>query len=299
MVVKPKFDLLRGIDNVLRMSSSEIKRYEIENGPRKIFVVLELMKSRINHYTKDKVFDLISNKVKRTKIHVVNLPQYPLPISYNIPTKSMVINVSPFGVDDVETNKPGAFNLYALMVYGIAFRDLVEGKIRVTDNYAPVISSFMGSILIRLFGKQYGLLGSFSTEIPKMKFLTNLYILDSFFGIKGPNAYKKAATAAGFNYKDMEDRLRRFDFSNINDFIKALSEFGIMPNMSRHLFAAKALRFFGLNVMPAFEDCSRFIATLATSDIKGSNVVSTYISKYNERDFAKILELSRVIFKRK
>lgn len=299
MVVKPKFDLLRGIDNVLRLSSAEMKKYEIENGPRKIFVVLELMKSRINHYTKDRIFNLISNKAKRTKIHVVHFPQYPLPISYNIPSKGMIINISPFGVDDVETNKPGVFNLYALMVYGITFSDLIEGKIRVTDKYAPVISSFMGSVLIRLFGKQYGLLGSFSTEIPKMKFLTNLYVLDSFFGIKGQNAYRKASTASAFNYKEIEDRLGRFDFSNINDFIKSLSEFGIMPNMNRHLFAAKTLRFFGLNVMPAFEDCSRFISTLTTSDIKGSNVVSTYISKYNERDFAKMLELSKNIFKRK
>ena len=71
-----------------------------------------------------------------------------------------------------------------------------------------------------------------------------------------------------------------------------------MPNLNRHTSGAKVLRFFGINVMPAFEDCSRFVATLTTSDIKGSNVISTYISKYNERDFAKILEISRVIFKR-
>ena len=298
MIVKQKFDLLKGIDNVLHMSSSEINSVSVEIGPRKIFVVLELMKGRINHYTKDKIFNKLTNLNERKFLHVVNLPNYPLPVSYNVPTKGMVINISPFGIDDVETTKPGAFNLYALMVYAIVFSDLVSGKTKVGDNYSSVISSFFDSVLIRLFGKQYGLLGSFSTQIPKMKFLTNMYILDSFFGVKGLQAYKKASTSSAFNYKEIEQTLPKYDFSNINDFILSLSDFGVMPNINRHIFAAKSLRFFGLNVMPAFEDCARFIATLATSDIKGSNVISTYISKYNERDFAKILEISKIIFKR-
>lgn len=299
MIVKKKFDLLKGIDNVLNLSATEIKNISVDNGPRKIFVVLELMKSRISHYTKDKVFNKITNLSERKFLHVVNLEGYPLPVSYNIPTKSIIINLSPFGIDDVQTTKPGVFNLYALMVYAIVFSDLVSGRTKVTDKYSPVIASFLNSVLIRLFGKQYGLLGSFSTQLPKLKFLTNVYVLDSFFGIKGSSSYKKAAAASGFNYKDIEDRLGNYDFSNINNFITALSDFGVMPNINRHMFAAKSLRFFGLNVMPAFEDCSRFVATIATSDIKGSNVISTYISKYNERDFAKILEISKVIFKRK
>lgn len=299
MIVKDKFDLLKGIDNVLKMSKSEIAKYEVENGARKVFVVLELTRGKINHYTKDKVFRKISDLKERKFLHVVNLPNYPLPVSYNMPTKSMVINLSPFGIDDVESTKPGVFNLYALMVYAIVFSDLVSGKMKVTDKYATVMSDFFVSVLIRLFGKQYGLLGSFATQIPKMKFLSNVYILDSFFGIKGLPAYKKAASSSAFNYKDILDDLSKYDFSNINDFILSLSDFGIMPNINRHIFASKCLRFFGLNVMPAFEDCSRFIATLTTSDIKGSNVISTFLPKYNEREFAKILTISKIIFKRK
>ena len=299
MIVKEKFDLLRGVDNVLRLQSSAIKKFEVENGPRRVFVMVELMKNRISHYTKDRVFNTLTVLEKRKFMHVVNMPNYPLPITYNIPTKSMVINVSPFGVDDIETTKPGTFNLYALMVYGITFSELISGRIKVTDKYSEVISNFLLSILIRLFGKQYGLLGSFATEIPKMKFLTNLYVLTGFFGKRGPAAYKKAATASAYNYKEIEPNLNRYNFESINDFIKALSDFGVMPNINRHVFAAKLLRFFGINVMPAFEDCSRFISTIATADIKGSNVVSTYLSKYNEKEFAKMLEISKVIFKRK
>jgi hypothetical protein len=300
MIVKEKFDLIRGIDNVLHMSKSEIVKASIENGPRKIFVVLELMKNRISHYTKDRIFNLVGNIKERDKsLNVVYLPNYPLPVSYNLPTKSIVINIAPFGIDDVETTKPGPFNLYALMVYSIVFGDLVSGKVKVTDKHATVIANYLVSVLIRLFGKQYGLLGSFSIQIPKLKFLINLYVLESFFGIKGNSAYKKASTASAYNFKEIVEQLVKYDFSNINNLILALSDFGIMPNMNRHLFAAKFLRFFGINVMPALEDCSRFVATLATSDIKGSNVISTHLLKYNEKEFGKVLEVSKNIFKRK
>jgi hypothetical protein len=298
MIVKEKFDLLKGIDNVMSLSKNQIKEVSVDRGAEKIFVNLEFMKNRINHYTKDKIFkELSSSKTRDNYLHVVNLPNYPLPISYNKPTKGIIINLSPFGINDIETTKPGVFNLYALMVYGIVFRSLLTGQTKVSSKTFTVISNFLVSVLIRLFGKQYGLLGSFATQIPKMKFLTNVYILESFFGETGINAYKKASVASSFNYREIAENLPRYDFKNISDFIKALSDFQVMPNMNKHIFAAKTLRFFGLNVMPAFEDFSRFVATLSTADIKGSNVISTYLSKYNERDFAKVLEITKKVFR--
>jgi len=299
MIVKEKFDLLKGVDNTLSISASALKKIEVENGPRKVFVVLELMKSRISHYTKKGVFDLISGLEARKKLKIVVLPTYSLPVSFNKSTKDQVINLSPFGVDDILSTKPGPQNLYALMVYSIVFSDLVTGKFKVTDKMATPITNYFVSILIRLFGKEYGLLGSFASEINKLKFLTNLYILASFFGIKGTPALKRAAAASAFDYRKIEDKFTRYDFSNINDFILALSETGVMPNINRHIFTAKVLRQFGFNFLPALEDCSRFIATISTSEIKGSNVVSTYLYKYNERDFNQILEISKALFRRK
>jgi hypothetical protein len=73
----------------------------------------------------------------------------------------------------------------------------------------------------------------------------------------------------------------------------------VMPNLTRHIFASKVLRQLGFNFLPAMEDCSRFIATMATSEIKGSNVVSTYLYKYNERDFNRVMEIAKSIFKKK
>jgi len=299
MIVKEKFDLLKGVDNILNLPSSRIKKMEIENGPRKLFVVLELMKSRISHYTKDEIFKLISGIEARKKIHIVVFPTYSLSVSYNKPTKGQVINLSSFGVDDILSTKPGPQNLYALMVYSIVFSDLVSGKFKVTNKYSTPITNYFTSILLRLFGKEYGLLGSFSSEISKLKFLTNAYILGSFFGITGVPAYKRAAAASAFDYRPIKDKLKRYDFKNINDFILSLSELNVMPNLNRHNFTARVLRQFGFNFLPALEDLSRFIATIATADIKGSTVVSTYLHKYNERDYNAILEISKVLFKRK
>lgn len=300
IIVKDKFDLLRNVPNILNLSMSDINKYSIETGHRKIFVNLEQVKSRISHYTKDRIFNLIKNiDLREKQFHVLYLPDYSLPISYNTPTKAFVINLAALGADDIQPDNPGVYNLYALMVYGIVFSDMVAGKINITDNTAPVISSFILSLFMRIFGKIYGLTGSFSRQIPKMEFLINVYILASFFGVKGPEAYRKAATASSYDYKEIEDRLNLYDFSNINLFIKSLSDFDVMPNINRYVFAQKMQRFFNINILAALEDCSRFFAVLTTSNIKGSNIVSTYLSKYNEREFGRLLEVSKNIFKRK
>ncbi len=299
MMIKQKFDLLKGVDNVIKVSGSTVNKVLVANGPRKIFVNLELERRRINHFTKDKVFNLISSISARKYVNVVKFDKYALPITYNVPTKTMILNVSHFGIDDILSTKPGPINLYALMVYGITFSELVSGKARVSDRYTSVISDYLTSLMIRFFGKQYGLLGSFSSEIIKLKFLINCYVLGSFFGITGLKAWKRASASSSYSYKEIEDKLKRYDFTTINDFITSLSETGVMPNINRHLFAGKMLQMLGLNFIPAMEDLSRFISILTTSDIKGSNIVPSWISKYNERAYQSILEISKNIFKRR
>ena len=108
--VKDKFNLLKSVPNILHLSSKEIKKYSIEKGPRKIFIVLELNKNRINHFTKDKVFNLITDLEKRKSIAVVNIPDYNLYTSYNLPTKQIVLNISPFNIDDIYSVEPDPKN---------------------------------------------------------------------------------------------------------------------------------------------------------------------------------------------
>jgi len=298
MIVKSKFELLRGVDNILNLSSSEIKRVEIENGPRKLFVVLELMKNRISHYTKNKVFKLISGLESRKQIQVVILPSYNLPVSYNVPTKGIIINLSAFGVDDIMSTKPGPIDLYAALIYGMTFSNLVTGKIKVDVRYSVVISNFLHSVFMRAFGKEYGLLGSFTSEIPKLKFLTNVYVLSSFFGITGMTGFKRASAASDFNYREYEEQLIRYNFMSIDDFIKSLSDLKVFPNINKHLFTAKIYNKYTLNFIPGLEDLSRFISIITTAEMRGTTVVPAYIYKYDERSFNNIIEISKVLFKR-
>ena len=93
-MIKQKFDLLKGVDNVIKVSGSTINKALVANGPRKIFVNLELERQRINHFTKTKVFNLISGIKVRKQVSVVKFEKYALPITYNVTTKSMILNIS-------------------------------------------------------------------------------------------------------------------------------------------------------------------------------------------------------------
>ena len=299
MEIKQTFSLLKGTENVLSLSSSTIQSLSIKDGPQKIFQMLSLIERRIKHFSKDRVFSLISDPNVSKELHVIFFSKYILPVSYNEPTKGIVINLSPFGTDNIYSTKPGDRNLYACLVYGICFRDLVIGKSDINERYSPIVSNFLVSLLIRLFGKDYGLLGRFSSGIPKLKFLVNCYVLSSFFGLSGTKLYKRASVAASFDYREIIVDLTKYDFSNIDGFIKALSGLRVMPGISKHLFAARIYRLFTLNFLPALEDLPRFIATLAASNIPGSSVVPTNIFRYDEESYNNIIEIVKVIFKRK
>ena len=249
---------------------------------------LEIRETRINHFTKKAVFKTISGD----KIKVIDYPSYILPITYNYPTKDIIINLAaaPFQTKDISRIDPK--NLYAATVYGICFRELIEGHLDIKLNYFAPISNYLLALFVKMFGKDYGLIGVYSTEIPWLKFVTSVYVLTSFFGVSDINkAYVMAATISSVNYKEKLDKLNHCDFTNINGFTKSLSDLEIMPDFDRYRFTAKIVRSLNLNFLPAFEDLSRFISICITSCISGSNIVPTYIKSYNPQEFDKIIEL--------
>lgn len=296
MVVKDKFVLLKDLPNVLKLSSTEVKKCSIELGERKLYAVLKLVEGRINHFTKKKVFELVSEARRGQLIQVLNLPNYVLPVSYNGSTRTAVINLESFGTDDISRVDPR--NIYACVVYAICFSSLINGSVKVRNVYYSPIVNFLLSVFIRMFGKEFGLLGAYAIEIPKLKFLLACYIQGAFFGVTNQTEmYKKAGTSSGFDFRDRVQELKAFDFSNIEDFIEALSKTGVMPGINRYRFAGRVLRRLSMNFLPALEDLSRFISVLTTSSIPGTTIVPTSIFRYNEREFAKVLEISKVIFR--
>ena len=298
MVVKEEFVLLKSVPNILNLTAKEIKQYSIPNGPRKVFVIMELSKNKINHFSADKVFGMVSDLERRKKLAVVSLPDYNLYVSYNRPTKQIVINLSPFGLDDIEATRPDPKDLYTQLVYGILFSELVTGQSKVRDSYYAPISGYFVGLLMGLFGKEYGLLGTYSSNITKLNFLVNCYILSAFFGITGKRSYKLASASSGFNFKGIEEDLDTYDFSNIENFIKALSSFQVMTGIDKYSFTNKLFRVGGLNFLPALEDCARFISIMTCISMKGSGLIHTYLSKFGEDSFFRIIEISKIMFKK-
>ena len=294
MIIKDKFSLLQNIDNVLNLSSSKIESLSIPAGDKKLHVTLRLIENRINHFTKKKTFYLLEDiDWRNDHLKIVNYPEYPLVVSYNNPTKQIILNLAFFNTDDLSYVDPK--DLYASLVYGISFGSLVSGKIKIKDEYATTISNFMLSIFVRIFGKEYGLLGAYSKEINKLKFLISCYIWASFFGAKG-NLYSKAFSASAFDYKPIQKELDKFNFNNIYDFIKSLSYFNALPGINKYNFGSKFHRFLSLNFIPALEDVSRFIAIITTSSLVGISIIPTFIKYYNKSEYEKLLLISKKIF---
>lgn len=298
MVIKESFILLKSVPNILNLSAAEIKKYSIERGARKVFIVLELNKNRINHFSKDKVYAMITDLEKRKQLAVVNIPDYNLHVSYNRPTKQIILNLSPYDLDDIYSTDPDPKNLYTQLVYGIVFSSLISGNLKVKDSYFVPISNYLLSLFIGIFGKEYGLLSTYSDKITNLNFLISCYIISAFFGLSGKKSYRLASASSGFDYRDVEEKLDAYDFSNIEFFIKALSDFGVMTGIDKYSFLNKVHRVAGLSFIPALEDFSRFIGIMTCISMKGSNIVNTFLSKYNEDSFSRVIEISKLVFKK-
>lgn len=297
MVIKDKFRLVSNVPNVISMSPAMIKNYSYEeNSPRHIFAFLELKRKSVPHFSNSTIFSLISNKKKRDYIEVVDLDQYPLICSYNKTTKGMMINLKPLGVKEVSNLSPN--DLYGSLVYSYAFKQLVTNKFKIRESYAKHVIDFLLSLFVQLFGRKYGLLATYSSGIAKLKFLIACYVYAAFFGY--PNSitlFKAAAKAAPFLYNNEIELFKKYDYSKIEDFLQVLSDAKVMPGISLIKFTSTIHSFMGVEMLAAMEDCSRFFCSILTSNVPGSRVTPSYISKYNERAYYSIVDIMRGIFK--
>jgi len=296
MVIKDKFRLVGGAENVINVPLSVIKNHSSEeNSPRHVFAILELKKKSISHFTSGTIMKWVSNKEKRESIQVVMVDDYPLPVTYNPPTKGNIINLKPFSVDEVSSMSPN--DLYASLVYAYAFQKLVTKKYKIKEEYAKIIVNYLLSFYMQVFGKEYGLVGIYASGIPKLKFLTACYILSAFFGYKTtPTLFSKASTLAPYLYDNEIDALKKYNFSLIEQFIQAISDLKVMPGLTITKFTSKLFRFFGINILPAMEDCSRFFSVILTSSVPGNRLVPKYLFKYNQTEYFQLIEITRGMF---
>lgn len=296
MIIKDTFRLVSGAPNLFKVSASVVKSHQIEeNSPRNIFTFLEQRKKTIKHFTTTSMFNLLKDKKKRESIQVVKIDGYPLPVSYNPPTRGMIINLKPFEVNEIASMSPN--DLYASLIYAYSFATLVTKKFKISESYADIIVKYLLSFYVQIFGKEYGLVGIYASGIPKLKFLIACYVLSSFFGYKtNKKLFTKASTIAPYLYANEFESLKSYDFYYIEEFIKAVSELKIMPGLTVNSFTSKLYKHFGINILPAIEDCSRFFSVILTSSVPGSRLVPRYLFKYNEKEYFKLIEIMRRMF---
>jgi len=297
MIIKEKFELLNKTPNLLSVPKSSLKVYSIEeNSPRHVFTYLKLKERSIKHFTKDQIFKYIGDVKKREDLIVVNFEKYPLTVTLNKPTRNIVINLKPFDVEDIASLNPT--DLFATLVYGYGFSKLITGKVKIGDIYAKPIIDFLTSMFVRVFGKEYGLTEIYSSGIPKLKFLLSCYIFASFFGqANDASLLRKASSAAPYNYQPEAVEILKYDYTSITQFLKALSDLRVMPGVKPYSFTTKIYRFFGINMLAALEDPSRFLMAIVSSSIGGSRIVPTFISKYNERAFSQLIDLTKKVYR--
>lgn len=296
MIIKDKFRLVSGAENVINVSSSVIQSHTSEeNSPRHVFAILELKRKSIAHFTMPTIMNWVSNINKRESIQVVKVDDYPLPVSYNPPTKGNIINLKPFSVDEVSSMSPN--DLYASLVYAYAFEKLVTKKFKIKEDYARYIVNYLLSFYVQIFGKEYGLVGIYSSGIPKLKFLIACYIYGAFFGYKtGKSMFQQATKIAPYLYAEDIEQLTKYNFMLVEDFIQSISDLKVMPGLTVTKFTSKLYRFFGINILPGIEDCSRFFSVMLTSSVPGNRLVPKYLFKFNQNEYTRLVDITRGIF---
>lgn len=296
MVITDKFTLLKDIPNVINASSSSMSAYRVDEGIETLHSILSLLEKRVNHFTKNKVYQLLNSD--KNEIEIAYIPSYPLPVTYNRTTNQIIINLNPFNTKEISTMNPTARDLYGCLVYGICLKELSTRQ-SIPDKFAGHVTAYLLSVFIRIFGKEYGLIGTYSTQIPKLKFIISCYIYGAFFNITGDRAFKNSSIGNGYNYKEDIDLLKKFNFTDVNDFVKALDQLKALPGVSKYNFVSKILRMLTIHFIPAVEDCARFIAVLTTSNVPGITpaLSPSFYYRYNETEFEAIMQISKRIFR--
>jgi hypothetical protein len=290
MQIKKTFSLLKGTPNILDMSKSQIESLTLEgNSSKHVFVSLELKKNVIRHFALDKILDYVKNVKTTNDMSVIVNEQYPLVVSYSHKAHSKIINIVPFNAKDLA--RVSYMNLYASVLYAYTFDSLINGRLRIPDNMVKVISNFWFSLFVRMFGRAYGMTGTYSSKLPGLKFLITAYLLIAFFGRKQDNAvYKAAKQYSGFSYEDNVDILNKIDMSDFRGFIKSLTLMEIMPGFNIIKFTVAIHRIFDdVQILPGFEDLSRFMSLVMISSVPQQTIVKPVFRKYNVEAHSDIL----------
>jgi hypothetical protein len=291
MLIKPLFKLISNTPNIINLNHNIIQSfYDDVNSIDLLFSLFEVKKNNFIHFTNKKIFNMNKNIIK-----IINF-DYPLPVTYNIPTKEIIINLNYFNVKEISSMN--TIDIYACIVYGYIFKEIVTKKYKISESYLNSIVNFFLSFYMRIFGKKYGLVSTYSLNILKLKFLLTCYILSSYYGYEMNNQFfNKVLKIAPYDYFNEIINIQNYNFQDITQFIKSLSDLKVMPGISVTSFTSTIYRFYGITILAAIEDCARFFSLMLTLSISGTTVVPRYIIQANKIEYFNIVnEIKRGLF---
>jgi hypothetical protein len=292
---KYDFELLEKTPNIAK-TKSELGQIQQIATQKDLVSVIGSSLPTITHYSKEPLVRFLQNNPKAFTICLA--PSYVLPAAYVKSEKQVFLNISYFSASNI--GRVDYRNLYGLALYGFILyhvHGLKRG--RMSEEYASFICDFLSAILIRVFGKKYGLLTSYSYLIGSLKFMVACYVLSSFFSIpSGDRLYLKASSMSGFSPDLIRDRLGSYDFSKITNFVAALSDFSIMPGISPFVFASVLFRSFGSSFVAALEDYGRFVSFFICSELRGSTIAGSFFSKFHAYSYTRISKAIEIIVTR-
>lgn len=289
-----KFQLIQICDNLVDKTSAS-KMIPIVNGHKKVQSVLSMF--IIQHKTSKYVLELVKTKKISKYIEFVSDSKYPLPVTYDKTSKKVLVNVGFFHASDITSSKPTDRQLYSSLTYGLIFYQMVNQKSKLSIDIAHGLTNYYTSMFVSLFGKQYGLIGIYTNKIPKLKFLIGCYVLARYFEMEGVKMYREAQSMCGADYIQYEEKLSKYDFSNIRDFVKSLDELDVFPSFQIYKFMSRLYSSFGLSFLAAFEDINRLIPSIIICNIGGNDIIPAFLYKYNIRAFNALLSLNDIIFR--
>ncbi len=288
-----KFKLLSNADNLMSFPESTIESYSI-SADQKDALTSSLsiyLKKNKNHFSWDVVLKQLDNNL--SNFDIVYMQKYPLPVSYNKNTKRGLINLSIFHKRDVLNIEPR--DLYTIIFHG--YISAVYITIPIQKNLISVICDYMCAVFLKVFAKKYGLIGSYSEEIPKLRFLVNMYTLQTFFGITGKNATAVAANLSKATLKDFNQHdIINHNFTDIVSLISILSQTDILKGLSLYEFVSTMVNRLFMHNIVMFEDPMRFMAILAGSTINSNVIFPSSLQFYHRQLYNDIINnIDRVI----
>ncbi len=285
-VPKEKISLLNGALNTFNMPQSSIEMYKIDKlDSTQIIQMMKLLIPRTNHPSTD----LMGRKADEgfADVDFVRFLKYPMLATYNIRTKKVIVNLQPLGKKEVTNIDPKG--LYAIIFYGYLCKLFTIKPLKL--NTYEDVSTFIYDALLKMYGRRYGIMADYLGMLPRLKFFSIAYTLVSFYGERQEVAFKRAtkagASAADFEHLD----LKKYDLTDIRDFIKILSDSGVFPGIDIMFFAETIIKRYGLQMIPFFEDEMRFMATIGASSMQNANLLPIGIEVFDQNIYAKLLKI--------